>query len=293
MVIHTFGAFFGLSVALFYKADDAIKDKAKLGSGNYLSDLVSMIGTLFLFCYWPSFNGALATPIAMQRSIINTYLALACSVLAAITVATLTHGGKLDMEIILNASIAGGVVSGATCDMIVLPFGAMIAGFIAGTVSAFGFAYLNKFLQQNLKLHDTCGVLNLHGIPGIIGALTSAIVSSRAGDNFGSNFNSVYLATGRTAHAQAGFQLAGLAMSLGIAIGSGLLVGFITSRKWFQPVDSKNLFDDTYHWVNCEIQHQQLQDIKEHLSKEYEKQPKRNDGIQALDHEDEDDDMLH
>ena len=59
MVIHTFGAFFGLSVALFYSCDAAIADKMKMGVGNYLSDLVSMIGTLFLFCYWPSFNGAM------------------------------------------------------------------------------------------------------------------------------------------------------------------------------------------------------------------------------------------
>jgi ammonium transporter Rh len=61
MVIHAFGAYFGLSVALFYQPKAAIADKHKLGVGNYLSDLVSMIGTLFLFCYWPSFNAALGT----------------------------------------------------------------------------------------------------------------------------------------------------------------------------------------------------------------------------------------
>lgn len=59
MVIHTFGAYFGLSVSLFYQGKAAIEDKNELGVGNYLSDLVSMIGTLFLFCYWPSFNAAL------------------------------------------------------------------------------------------------------------------------------------------------------------------------------------------------------------------------------------------
>jgi ammonium transporter Rh len=65
MVIHTFGAFFGLSVTLFYQSNKAIEDKNGLGGGNYLSDLVSMIGTLFLFCYWPSFNGALGNGAQM------------------------------------------------------------------------------------------------------------------------------------------------------------------------------------------------------------------------------------
>jgi ammonium transporter Rh len=61
IIIHTFGAYFGLSVSLFYRGEEAKKDKNNLGSGNYLSDLVSMIGTLFLFAYWPSFNAVLGT----------------------------------------------------------------------------------------------------------------------------------------------------------------------------------------------------------------------------------------
>lgn len=61
MTIHTFGAYFGVSVALFYQPKKAIADKHGIGVGNYLSDLISMIGTLFLFAYWPSFNGALGS----------------------------------------------------------------------------------------------------------------------------------------------------------------------------------------------------------------------------------------
>lgn len=109
MTIHTFGAFFGVAVCLFYRGKEAIADKKQLGIPNYLSDLVSMLGTLFLFCYWPSFNGALGNGANMQRAVINTYLSIICSVIGAIIVSVLTKKGRLEMEIVLNASLAGGV----------------------------------------------------------------------------------------------------------------------------------------------------------------------------------------
>lgn len=103
------------------------------------------------------------------------------------------------MEIVLNSSIAGGVAIGASADIIVMPFGAMLVGFVAGTVSAFGYGYLSKFLQNKIYLHDSCGVHNLHGMPGIIGGLTSAIIASRGGDNFGDNYYNQFTEPGRTA----------------------------------------------------------------------------------------------
>ena len=58
-----------------------------------------------------------------------------------------------------------------------------------------------------INLHDTCGVHNLHGMPGVIGGLVSAIVASRGQINFGSgdNFNNIVLAPGRTASTNAGY----------------------------------------------------------------------------------------
>lgn len=117
-----------------------------MGVGNYLSDLVSMIGTLFLFAFWPSFNAALGNGSQAQRTVINTYLSISCSVIASIICSKIIHEGKLEMEIVLNASLAGGVALGTSADIIVSPYGSMIVGFIAGSVSSFGFGYLSKFL---------------------------------------------------------------------------------------------------------------------------------------------------
>jgi ammonium transporter Rh len=152
-----------------------------------------MTGTLFLFIFWPSFNGGPAKGSRQMRAVINTYLSLSSSVIASIIVARVTKGKKLEMEIILNASLAGGVVMGANADIIAKSYGAMLAGFLAGTVSSLGYAYLGPYLAKKIKLHDTCGVHNLHGMPGIMGGIISAIVSSRGLINFGNNYKNQFL----------------------------------------------------------------------------------------------------
>jgi len=66
--------------------------------------------------------------------------------------------GKMDMEVLLNATLAGGVTIGASCDLITNPGFAMLTGCIAGGISALGFLKLNKFCKERFGLHDTCGV---------------------------------------------------------------------------------------------------------------------------------------
>lgn len=60
------------------KADDQTEADGKLEGAVYTSDLFAMIGTLFLWIFWPSFNSALLdAPEQQQRAIMNTYLSLA------------------------------------------------------------------------------------------------------------------------------------------------------------------------------------------------------------------------
>lgn len=60
MSIHAFGAYFGLAVAMFVACEGSGSSHAKNGA-SYNSDITAMIGTIFLFIFWPSFNGALAS----------------------------------------------------------------------------------------------------------------------------------------------------------------------------------------------------------------------------------------
>lgn len=155
------------------------------------------------------------------------------------------------MEVMLNSTLAGGVIMGAACDFIYNPGYAMICGSVAGAVSAIGFLQLQAIMKSKFNLHDTCGVQFLHGIPGLLGGFVSAIGVGVAERNF---LNIAHLdkvfpyREHRALNLQACYQLAGMAVTLGIAITSGLIVGFVASRLP-SPVE---LFDDKCHFAHVD-----------------------------------------
>jgi ammonium transporter Rh len=208
-----------------------------------------MIGTLFLWLYWPSFNGALAEGNAQHRVVINTVLALTGSCLGAFLTSYLVHG-KFSMTDVQNATLAGGVAVGTTADLAIGPHGAIIIGFVAGTVCTLGFRYLTPVLNVG----DTCGVHNLHGISGVIGGITGVIVTAIADESdYGDDLYTLFPARAngtddRSAGSQASYQLAALATTLGIAIGGGMITGLIMS---FLP-HSTSHHDDSNEWVFLE-----------------------------------------
>ena len=61
------------------------------------------------------------------------------------------------MEHIQNATLAGGVIVGAVADMHLSPFGAIVAGSLAGIVGTLGFVHVQPYLAEKLKIIDTCG----------------------------------------------------------------------------------------------------------------------------------------
>merc|ERR1711953_825281 len=121
--------------------------------------------------------GAAATGDAQQRAVINTYLALCAACCSAFAVSALVnHERKFVMEHIQNATLAGGVAVGAVADLMVGPWAALTIGGLAGILSVVGFEFISPWLSKKLHIHDTCGVHNLHGMPGIFGSLISCIV---------------------------------------------------------------------------------------------------------------------
>lgn len=79
---------------------------------------LAVVGTIILFCLWPSFNSAplAGIPAAASRAAINTLLSLCGSATTAFAVSRALRGGRLlDMEHVANSTLAGGaMVRGAT-----------------------------------------------------------------------------------------------------------------------------------------------------------------------------------
>lgn len=64
MVIHTFGAYFGLAATYHFQSKKALAQHDQKCVGGYNSQTLAMIGTVFLFMFWPSFNSALAPAVS-------------------------------------------------------------------------------------------------------------------------------------------------------------------------------------------------------------------------------------
>jgi len=247
MVIHAFGAYFGLAVALVIGRPGQRDNN--LNGANRMSDLFAMIGTIFLWMLWPSFNAVLAPEGAIQhRAIVNTILSLCAACMVSFGLSILFRKEhKLSMVDVQNATLAGGVAMGSSASMAVYPGGALAIGCIAGLLSCFGYNYVQPALERKLKLHDTCGVNNLHGMPGILGALISAIVASSGADSevYGSQLADNFPA-GYTASKQGGIQVASIINTVVFAIIGGVLTGMI-----IRPLDESvpRYYDDSVNWI--------------------------------------------
>lgn len=253
MTIHTFGAYFGLVVARVLYRPNLDKSKHKNGSV-YHSDLFAMIGTIYLWMFWPSFNSAItAHGDDQHRTAMNTYYSLAACTLATYGMSALVcHEGKLDMVHIQNAALAGGVAVGTAGEMMLTPFGSMIVGFLAGIISVLGYRFLSPFMEDKLKIQDTCGVHNLHGMPGVLGAIVGAITASVATrDIYGGGLEDVFplVADGTyDASTQGIRQAISLAVTLGIALGGGLITGFILKLPIYGTPADTACYEDALYW---------------------------------------------
>ncbi len=203
IVIHAFGAIFGISAAISLST---LKQRETPIEADATSDRYSLLGSMVLWVFWPSFCGALVPPEAIPYAVVNVFIALSGSTIATY-IASVSIRGKVNAADIANAALAGGVAIGSTFDH-ASHLEAMIIGLIAGAISTTGFAIFQAKQEKFHKIVDTCGVSNLHGIPGIFGGLAAIVVVD------GLDMSA---------------QLKGILLTVVIAIVAGLITGKIVS----------------------------------------------------------------
>lgn len=265
ITIHAFGAYYGLAASLVISSRQSDYTSANTkNSASYISNIFSMIGTLFLWLYWPSFNGALASVSTIMDAkpadaagldavlqsqqylcIINTVLSLLGSCISTFIVSALINN-RFDMMAVQNATLAGGVAVGSAAALNLHPAGALTIGAFAGCLSTVGFSFMGPYLERRIGLGDTCGVHNLHGQPGLLGGIVAGLAS----------FGAANAAIAPHGTAQLGWQVLALVATVGIGGIGGALVGLVVSRSnpFFQLIDGAHLFDDGLIWTDCDLE---------------------------------------
>ncbi|KAK5857139.1 hypothetical protein PBY51_010404 [Eleginops maclovinus] len=239
MLLHIFGAFFGLTMTwiLFKKGAEQPFEKEKV---DRKSGLFSILGTLFLWVFWPSFNSILVdnhTPGRRLGAVFSTYLALAVSAVTAAAVSSLSSPkGKLNPIHLQSCMLAGGVAVGVSMPAVHQPWEAMTIGFTAAVVSTIGFRYLKTHMLLAFQCHDTCAVLSTHGLPGLLGWLAHLLLQLKDYDD------------PTTAIRFAVFHICCLLITIALSLAIGIIAGLLLKWHFWRPPQDKKCFDDQAFW---------------------------------------------
>jgi ammonium transporter Rh len=199
--IHAFGAYFGLGLAV---ALTSKRQREMEIANDATSNRFSLIGSMVLWLFWPSFCSAVVPQAQFAATAVNTILALCGATVSTYVFSSIIGKGKVAIGDMANAALAGGVAIGATCNVVAAPF-AFAIGLFAGALCVFGYAVVQPRLQNRLKIVDTCGVHNLHGMPGLLGGVAAIFVLPGV----------------------AGAQLAGIGVTVVLALAGGIASGFV------------------------------------------------------------------
>jgi ammonium transporter Rh len=193
--------------------------------GDVTSNRFSMIGSMVLWLFWPSFCCAVVPPEQVAATAVNTILALCGATISTCIAGAAFNKGKVMIGDVANEALAGGVSIGATCNVVSAPM-ALIVGALAGVLCVFGYAVVQSKIKNLCRIVDTCGVHNLHGMPGLFGGLVAAVVIPGI----------------------AKAQLLGIGFTLVLALGGGLVAGYILRATGTKEV----IYEDDEEFIQTE-----------------------------------------
>ncbi len=178
-IVHSVGGWAALTGAIILGARTG-----KYGPGGAVNPMpganlpLATLGTFILWLGWFGFNGgsqlalgSAADASAMAIVYVNTNLAAAAGVVAAMALSQILYG-KMDLTLVLNGAIAGLVSITAGPDLQNHLY-AILIGAIGGALVVVSVPLLDK-----LKIDDVVGAISAHLVAGIWGTLAVGIFSS-------------------------------------------------------------------------------------------------------------------
>ncbi|KAM4588703.1 ammonium transporter Rh type B-like [Odontesthes bonariensis] len=269
ILIHLFACYFGLGVTFVLYRPSLNHGHAK-ETTSYQSDILCLLGTLFLWVFWPSFNSALTFKGDDQhRAILHTFMGLSSSTITAFALsAVFNKRGKLTMADIQNVTLAGGVTVGASVDMMISPVAAYALGIMGCTACFFGYRYLTPFLAKRMRIQDQCGIHNLHGLTGLISSTAGiCAILLATEETYGPSMYQIFShrappvgdpkllelqklipglkpGLGRTAQEQALYQVAAIFSTIAASAVGGILTGLIMKLSFMASPSDEDCFDD-------------------------------------------------
>ena len=177
-IVHSTGGWAALAGALIvgprygkYRADGSIKATPPSNVP------IVTLGVFILWLGWFGFNGgsqlalgSAADAVAMSNVLVNTNLAAAAGVIAALVVSRPVLG-RIDLLAGLNGAIAGLVSITAGPDIVAHNW-AIIIGLVGGVICVLGMKLL-----EGLKVDDVVGAISAHLFAGIWGTLAVCIAA--------------------------------------------------------------------------------------------------------------------
>ena len=230
LYVHLFGATFSISISVVLFCSSKAKNKIQrflyLNRTSYFSYIIFFIGLLFLFVFFPSFNSILSrVQTNVNRARINTYFSLFGSVIGSTVTSGIINEGKLVLEQILYGVLSGGIIISGCCSVCFYPWAALILGTLSATICVVIVSKVKPFFI-NWGLNDICNILIVHGIFGLLGGFITPMFVRGLDHNDVKNYKLFY-DTNRSTARQAGIQVGGLFITLGISFVGGIATGFL------------------------------------------------------------------
>jgi len=180
-LVHSTGGWAALAGALIIGAR-----KGKYGPNGQVNPMpgsnlpLATLGTFILWLGWFGFNGGsqlamgtIADASSVAKIFVNTNLAAAAGVVAALVLTQIMYG-KVDLTMALNGALAG-LVSITAEPLTPSPVMSILIGAIGGVIVVFFVPLLDK-----LRIDDVVGAIPVHLVAGIWGTMAVPITNSSA-----------------------------------------------------------------------------------------------------------------